>query len=51
MFHVAEKKIPFAGPDGATLVPPKNNGIKLESFNFDVFPMAKKPVVLEVRAT
>ncbi len=48
VYHVAEKKIPFAGPDGTTQAPPKNNGIKLESFIFDVFPMATKPVVLEV---
>ena len=50
VFHVAEKKIPHAGPDGTTVTPAKNNGIKLESFIFDVFPMAKKPVVLEVSA-
>ncbi len=48
VFHVAEKKIPHAGPDGKTVVPTKNNGIKLESFIFDVFPRAVRPVVLEV---
>ena len=40
MYHVAEKKIPFAGPDGTTAIPKANNGIKLESFIFDVFPRA-----------
>jgi UDP-N-acetylglucosamine/UDP-N-acetylgalactosamine diphosphorylase len=49
VYHVAEKKIPFAGPDGTTAVPKANNGIKLESFIFDVFPRAERPVVLEVR--
>lgn len=49
VYHVAEKKIPHAGPDGKTVAPPKNNGIKLESFIFDVFPLATRPVVLEVR--
>ena len=50
MYHVAEKKIPFAGPDGTTAIPKANNGIKLESFIFDVFPRAERPVVLEVSA-
>ncbi len=49
MYHVAEKKIPYADPEGATAVPKANNGIKLESFIFDVFPRAQNPVVLEVR--
>ncbi len=31
------------------MTPAKNNGIKLESFIFDVFPRATRPVVLEVR--
>ncbi len=48
VYHVAEKKIPFAGADGKTATPPANNGIKMESFIFDVFPMARNPVVLEV---
>jgi hypothetical protein len=49
VYHVAEKKIPYADPEGATAVPKANNGIKLESFIFDVFPRAQNPVVLEVR--
>lgn len=44
---MAHKKIPFAGEDGVTQKPDKNNGIKLESFIFDVFSMSQNMVVLE----
>ncbi|CAN0001897.1 unnamed protein product [Ectocarpus fasciculatus] len=48
MYHVAHKKIPAAdGPDGTTLKPAENNGIKLESFIFDVFPLSKNMVLFE----
>lgn len=47
LFHLAHKKIPFAGEDGVTQKPDKNNGIKLESFIFDVFSMSQNMVVLE----
>merc|ERR1712194_417127 len=46
-FHLAQKKIPFAGADGKTEKPVSNNGIKLESFIFDVFSMSKNMAVLE----
>ncbi|KAH8883826.1 nucleotide-diphospho-sugar transferase [Thozetella sp. PMI_491] len=50
--HVARKKIPYADLEsGATVKPEKPNGIKLEQFVFDVFPMLElsKFACLEVR--
>eukprot|EP00396_MALV-II-16_sp_LP-1_P000272 gene272-334_t len=45
LYHVAEKRVPFADPaqDGRTAKPSaeeKTNGVKLEAFIFDVFPLA-----------
>jgi putative uridylyltransferase len=40
-FHLAEKKIPSSDSQTVT-------GFKLEKFIFDVLPMAKKPIVLNV---
>ncbi|KAL9183211.1 hypothetical protein ACHAXT_004998 [Thalassiosira profunda] len=50
MYHIARKKIPYydAGK-GETVKPESNNGIKLESFIFDVFPLSKKMAVLDVK--
>lgn len=52
VYHVASKKIATADPaTGATSDPkalPANNGIKLESFIFDVFEAASAMAVLEV---
>ena len=46
-YHVARKKIPYY--DGSKTVEPDTpNGIKLETFIFDVFPLCKKMAVLEV---
>lgn len=50
--HVARKKIPYADlSSGETVKPEKPNGIKLEQFVFDVFPMLElnKFACLEVR--
>ena len=48
MYHVAHKKIPEAcGEHGETTKPLEINGIKLESFIFDVFPMSKNMVLFE----
>ena len=48
MYHVAHKKIPAAeGSSGKALEPTENNGIKLESFIFDVFPLSRNMVLFE----
>ena len=46
-FHRANKKIPYADADGATVKPEKPNGVKFEMFVFDALPMAKNPVIIE----
>lgn len=49
MFHVAHKKIPYHDEStNETITPTSNNGIKLESFIFDVFPLSTSMAVLEV---
>ncbi|KAL7489281.1 hypothetical protein ACHAW6_014866 [Cyclotella cf. meneghiniana] len=49
MYHVARKKIPYYDEAAkATLKPTENNGIKLESFIFDIFPLSKSMAVLDV---
>ncbi|KAL7466954.1 hypothetical protein ACHAXS_007224 [Conticribra weissflogii] len=50
MYHVARKKIPYyCERRKETVKPAENNGIKLESFIFDVFPLSKSMAVLDVR--
>lgn len=48
-YHVARKKIPFAGENGETITASKENGWKLERFIFDAFKFSKKMVAYEVR--
>jgi UDP-N-acetylglucosamine/UDP-N-acetylgalactosamine diphosphorylase len=49
MYHIARKKIPYYDEETKTTVEPEaNNGIKLESFIFDVFPFSERMAVLEV---
>jgi len=49
MYHVADKKIPIWDEEKvATVTPSVNNGIKLESFIFDVFPLSSSMAILEV---
>ncbi|CAK9114165.1 unnamed protein product [Durusdinium trenchii] len=47
MFHLAHKKIPYADDEGKTVKPESNNGVKLEAFIFDVFPMSRRIAILE----
>lgn len=49
LYHVAHKKIAYYdAASAATIAPDTNNGIKLESFIFDVFPFSKRMAVLDV---
>jgi UDP-N-acetylglucosamine/UDP-N-acetylgalactosamine diphosphorylase len=49
MYHVARKKIPFYDDKSKqTVKPDANNGMKLESFIFDVFPFSQRMAVLDV---
>ncbi|KAL7552766.1 hypothetical protein ACHAWF_016009 [Thalassiosira exigua] len=49
MYHVARKKIPhYDDSTKGTVKPASNNGIKLESFIFDVFPLSERMAVLDV---
>ena len=44
--HIAHKKIPVCGADGATVKPAANNGYKFEKLIFDVLPNARNVVSL-----
>lgn len=48
-YHIARKKIPAANEKGEAVKPTENNGLKLEMFIFDVFPLAERFVNLECR--
>lgn len=48
-YHIAKKKIPYYDPvSQKTVVPTFVNGVKLEMFIFDVFPLATRWTVVEV---
>mmetsp|Transcript_9659 Transcript_9659/g.20818 ORF Transcript_9659/g.20818 Transcript_9659/m.20818 type:complete len:108 (-) Transcript_9659:19-342(-) len=48
MYHIAKKKIPYYN-GSETVKPTANNGIKLETFIFDVFSLSQNFGVWEVR--
>lgn len=49
IYHIANKKIPYWDPQTEkTIVPTEKNGMKLESFIFDVFPLSSRMTILQV---
>lgn len=49
LYHLAHKKIPYYdGDKKETVKPTANNGIKLETFIFDVFPMSERMAIWDV---
>jgi len=52
LYHLAHKKIPYYDADKKEVVKPTvNNGIKLETFIFDVFPLSKRMAIWDVNRT
>jgi UDP-N-acetylglucosamine/UDP-N-acetylgalactosamine diphosphorylase len=47
-FHLAHKKVPFIDDDGHLVQPDQPNAIKFERFIFDLLPMARHSIVVEV---
>eukprot|EP00536_Pseudo-nitzschia_multiseries_P007642 jgi/Psemu1/240413/estExt_Genewise1.C_1810089 len=48
MYHIARKKIPhYNEATDSTVKPESNNGMKLESFIFDIFPLSERMAVLD----
>lgn len=47
-FRRAEKAIPTIDERGLSTKPDRPNGVKLETFVFDVLPLAKNPLLLEI---
>mmetsp|Transcript_14955 Transcript_14955/g.16421 ORF Transcript_14955/g.16421 Transcript_14955/m.16421 type:complete len:482 (-) Transcript_14955:333-1778(-) len=48
LYHIARKKIPYYDKATKTTIKPEvNNGIKLESFIFDIFPLSERMGVLD----
>jgi UDP-N-acetylglucosamine/UDP-N-acetylgalactosamine diphosphorylase len=49
-FHYARKKVPYVAADGSRVEPAEVNAIKFERFIFDLMPLAKNAIVVEVDA-
>jgi UDP-N-acetylglucosamine/UDP-N-acetylgalactosamine diphosphorylase len=50
LYHIAKKKIPYYDPnEQRTIIPTSNNGIKLETFIFDAFPLSNNMAILDVQ--
>lgn len=47
-FRRAEKAVPYVNEQGKAVKPDRPNGVKLETFVFDVLPLAENALVLEV---
>jgi len=48
LYHIARKNIPYYdAASKSTIKPESNNGIKLESFIFDIFPLSEQMGVLD----
>ena len=48
LYHIARKKIPYYDETTQSTVKPEaNNGMKLESFIFDIFPLSERMAVLD----
>lgn len=47
-FRRAEKAVPYVDEMGSVVRPSSPNAVKLESFIFDVLPLARNPLVFEV---
>ena len=49
LYHLAHKKIPYYDTEKKeTIKPESNNGIKLETFIFDVFPLSERMAIWDV---
>lgn len=49
-FHLAKKKVPFVGDDGRLAEPDQPNALRFERFIFDLLPLARQALVVEVDA-
>jgi UDP-N-acetylglucosamine/UDP-N-acetylgalactosamine diphosphorylase len=47
-FHLAKKAVPYVGNDGKIVEPDKPNAIRFERFIFDLLPLAKQALIVEV---
>ena len=48
-FHIANKKVPFLNDQGELVEPDSPNALKFEKFIFDLLPMAKNAIAVEVK--